>query len=220
MAFTEVTKFLASIKDLQRMRKQAFSECQKKIEEIGALRSDGVYTQEYVSEMLEKEKKQFELLDSERKEKMKSFMDALWTEIFQPAEIDSSRFINRLNVINSIGSELSREDLMELVGSKEMVSRQRELALLKKACKKQGLNAKLFEMFMFETEDSDLNSGSITHTAEDFLSEWKMTLDSGNNLYFVHTFEKVCKVLQEDIQIAPEDSVFTSQAQNTTNVIF
>lgn len=221
MAFTEVTKFLASIADLQRMRKEAFSEHKKEIEKIDALKIDGVYRPEYVHTLLEKEKKQYELSDSERKEKMKSFMDTLWAEIFQPAEIGSSRFINRLNVINSVGSELSVDDLKGIIGNKEVVLHQKELALLKKACKKQGLDAKPFEQFMFETENYDLsNNSNITHTAEDFLSEWKMTLDSDNNLYFAHIFEKVCKVLQEDIKVAPEDFVFASQAKNTTNVIF
>ena len=221
MAFTKITQHLATIKDLQKLRKQTFSEYQKKIEKIGALRSDGVYTQEYVSEMLEKEKKQFELSDSERKEKMKSFMDTLWAEIFQPAEIDSSRFVNHLNVINSIGSELPRGDLVEIIGSKEMASRQKELGLLKRAAKKQGIDTKPFENFMFEEENYDLGTNkNVVRTAEDFLSEWKMTLDSDNNLYFAHMFERVCEVLQEDIKVAPEDFVFASQAKNTTNVIF
>lgn len=221
MAFTKITQYLASIKDLQKMRKESYLEYQKKIDRIGTLRSDGVYTQEYVSEMLEKEKKQYEVKDGETIEKIKTFMDSLWAEIFQPAEIDSSRFVNRLNVINSIGSELSRGDLVELVGSKEMVLHQRELALLKKACKKQGLDTKPFENFMFETENYDLSSnGNITHTAEEFLNEWKRALDSGNDLSFAYIFGKVCQVLQEDIQLAPEDSVFISHKQSAISTVF
>ena len=177
MAFTKITQYLATVRDLQKVRGESFLNYQKEIEEIKNLTLTGKYTVAHVDEMQEKAKKNYESLDAERKQKIKQYLDSLWVEIFPPAEIDSTRFVSRLNIITSIGSELSREDLVAIIDNKEMLSHQRELALLKRAAKKQGLDTKPFENFMFERESHSLNGEDIINSSEEFWQQMKKYLD-------------------------------------------
>lgn len=200
-------KLIAEIQDL---RKLEYKENATYRNRLGEINNSHNYTEEYKQELTDEEKKRHLNRVSGLHGDIIQNLTQIKDFINRPVNVLSEDFTNVLNVINTLGSLIGREELTTILD--KFKGHEKALSILKSVCKEKDIKTTVFDDYMFSKEDNNLTLES-GWTTDDYFDNIIKNMQ-GNDILFCSNMNKLSNKLGLDFTFEPatkdkEESKYT-----------